>query len=273
MMTKSRKRTIGMAESIARTLLEESGGGSWTPGVDELVDYMVENEFDDDEVSGWLKDQGITDEKEIHEIYKEFKRREREERAFKSVYDDDEDASTTPSDSPAWPEDSKDADLDACDALLEDIFMWYRMDAEVFIPVEVKTGRKFRGFGYILSFKPVHGKYMGSSFEALVYKVWDPKNLCFNEFNTNMINIFEDGRYKSRWNTAVEVDDTKMLNDFKDYFASVVRHAKDRCGTDYKHMKNYFAACTRFDYDGRARAGMPEELIDQVIDAIKRGVA
>lgn len=164
--------------------------------------------------------------------------------------------------------------LKSWDDLLEEIFIWFQMDANTFIPVEVNYGRKFRGFGYILSFKPVTGIYRGDSYETMVYKVWDPKNRCIGEFNTNMLNLFsaDASRYKSRWNLDIKVSNDKVFKDFKEYFMSLVNRATVQCGSDYRHMKNYFSACTRFDYDGRTRTGLPEELVDQIVDLIENPV-
>ena len=70
-------------------------------------------------------------------------------------------------------DDNPDAEKSWSD-IIEDVFLWFQIDAKVFVPVEVKTGRKFRGLGYILSFKEKCGEYMGHTYDSCLYNVWDP---------------------------------------------------------------------------------------------------
>ena len=96
-----------------------------------------------------------------------------------------------------------------------------------------------------------------------------------NEFNANWINLLnldDEQREKisGKWDVGVEVSQDKMLHDFNDYFTSLVKRAKERCGTDYRYMKNYLRACTRLDdARGRAKAVLPDDLLDQIVDYVK----
>ncbi len=261
-------------ESIGATVLSKKE-------LDRTVDAFIDSFLDrirpmsSDEAEKFLNDfeskKSIDPDNEY--ITKELVRRAREELKRSSS------AGKSDEEKPIEIVDDSDSDRPKTwDDLLEDVFTWYQIDTEAFIPVDVKTGRKFRGLGYILSFKGNYGKYMGTSYQTMVYKVWDPRNKYLSEFNTDMVNLLEIRsdtesieHYKTKWNMKPEIGEDKVFQDFKEYFTSLVNRAKGRCGSDYRYMKNYLSACTRFDYGNRVRAGLPEELTDQIIEFVKSG--
>jgi len=104
-----------------------------------------------------------------------------------------------------------------------------------FEPVEVKHGRKFKGFGYITdSWCKGNGGFHGSGVrpykEVEVCKVWIPDTDKVDEFNT----------YQQDEAVPVEtIGRERFLGDFLKYVNGVLARAETRCGSDLRWRVNY----------------------------------
>ena len=104
-----------------------------------------------------------------------------------------------------------------------------------FEPVEVKHGRKFKGFGYITdSWRKGNGGFHGSGVrpykEIEVCKVWIPDTDKADEFNT----------YSRDEAVPVEtIGRDRFLGDFLKYVNGVLVRAEARCGSDLRWRTNY----------------------------------
>lgn len=103
----------------------------------------------------------------------------------------------------------------------------------LFIPVNVKHGRKFRGFGYIVGSRiKNNGGFRGNGArpyaEYEVKDVYVPDEDAFGEFN----GFDED-------TDITHVSDEQLSNDIYLYITTVLNNAKDKCGTDMNYFKNY----------------------------------
>ena len=101
-----------------------------------------------------------------------------------------------------------------------------------FVPVEVKHGRKFKGFGYAVdTWEKSNGGFSGSGVRPLKYievvKVWIPDTDTFDEYN----NFDPDEK--------VEIAEDRFMADFLKRVNGVLAAADKRCGSDLRWKTNY----------------------------------
>lgn len=117
-----------------------------------------------------------------------------------------------------------------------------------FYPVNVTRGRKFRGFGYVVSsYVADNGGFANSGVRPLmyhnVYKVWDPAKNAYDYFNGGSSK--RGGGYSERplecedGVTEPDVPDTTRVPALLEYLEGIVSACKARCGTDLKWRRNY----------------------------------
>lgn len=102
----------------------------------------------------------------------------------------------------------------------------------LFTPVEVKHGRKFRGFGYAMdSYEKSNGGFSGSGVRPLKYyevvRVYIPTTKGFDSYN----------EYKE--SEEVQIPEEQRQKDLLDYVNGVLAAARKRCGNDRKWRANY----------------------------------
>lgn len=102
-----------------------------------------------------------------------------------------------------------------------------------FVPVDIKHGRKFRGFGYVVGTRMKgNGGFRGNGarpyVEYDVNDVYVPDEDAFGEFNG--FNEATD---------VVHVSDEQLANDIYLYITTVLNNAEIRCGSDRDYFKNY----------------------------------
>ena len=111
-----------------------------------------------------------------------------------------------------------------------------------FTPVEVKHGRKFKGFGYAVdSWEKSNGGFSGSGVRPLKYievvKVWIPETDTFDEYN----NFDPDEK--------VEIAEDRFMADFLKRVNGVLAAADKRCGSDLRWKTNYIRKVLGVGYD------------------------
>ena len=102
----------------------------------------------------------------------------------------------------------------------------------LFTPVEVKHGRKFRGFGYVVgTYMKSNGGYFNSGVRPLkhydVNRIYIPASKEFDSYN----------EYDK--NEEVSIPEEQRQKDFLDYVNGVLKAALKRCGNDRKWRANY----------------------------------
>ena len=105
-------------------------------------------------------------------------------------------------------------------------------DKVLFTPVEVKHGRKFRGFGYVVgSYEKSNGGYSGSGVRPLKYyevvRVYIPASKGFDSYNEYVES------------EKVEIPEGQRRKDLLEYVNGVLKAALKRCGNDRKWRANY----------------------------------
>lgn len=108
-------------------------------------------------------------------------------------------------------------------------------------PVDVKHGRKFRGFGYVVStYDKSNGGYSGSGVRPLKYydvnRVWIPSSDTYDSFNS-----FDPKE-------VVDVPNEQFSADMFKYVSNIFEAAKKRCGEDVKWRMNYLKKVLGLSY-------------------------
>ena len=140
--------------------------------------------------------------------------------------------------------------------LLDEIYDVYSSNG-LFFPIEVNGGRKFQGLGYVISQKYSNYNFHGHNVSTTVCMVWDPVAKTTGEFNCGSYNLVGIARthmneldkwgsekFRNNFDLEVDVTDEERALAFRDYFIDLINHAKSRCGSDYRYMKNYINVCT-----------------------------
>ena len=118
------------------------------------------------------------------------------------------------------------------------------LKAIMFAPVNVKHGRKFRGFGYVVDERVVdNGGFSGSGVRPLafyaVFKVWDPARKCYDSFNGKSSRARAGAEYSDFHEDEVQVSDAVLLPAFVEYLDGVAKACVSRCGNDLNWRRNY----------------------------------
>ena len=123
-----------------------------------------------------------------------------------------------------------------------------------FEPVTITHGRKFRGFGYIVSDREKsNGGFSGSGVRPLkyynVYRVYVPKTNSFDEFNGDPTDA-----------EIATVPPKVFEADLTQYLVGLLEACVKRCGDDIKWRKNYLRKMLGIPFESSAARLLAEAL-------------